>query len=31
MRDDMQQAIDAWRNRELLRMAEHQESPPPTL
>ncbi|HEX8435336.1 hemerythrin domain-containing protein [Archangium sp.] len=29
MRDDMQQAIDSWRNRELLRMAEHQESPPP--
>jgi hemerythrin superfamily protein len=29
MRDDMQQAIDNWRNRELLRMAEHQESPPP--
>jgi hemerythrin superfamily protein len=31
MRDDMQQAIDVWRNRELLRMAEHQESPPPTM
>ncbi|MFL5356887.1 hemerythrin domain-containing protein [Archangium sp.] len=31
MRDDMQRAIDAWRNRELLRMAEHQESPPPTM
>jgi hemerythrin superfamily protein len=29
MREDMQQAIDNWRNRELLRMAEHQESPPP--
>ncbi len=29
MRDDMQQAIDSWRDRELLRMAEHQESPPP--
>ncbi len=31
MRDDMQQAIDNWRNGELLRMAEHQESPPPTV
>ncbi len=31
MRDDMQQAIDSWRNRELLRMAEHQESPPPVM
>jgi hemerythrin superfamily protein len=29
MRDDMQQAIDNWRDRELLRMAENQESPPP--
>jgi hemerythrin superfamily protein len=29
MREDMQQAIDSWRNRELLRMAEDQESPPP--
>ncbi|AKJ00975.1 hemerythrin HHE cation binding domain-containing protein [Archangium gephyra] len=31
MRDDMQQAIDNWRNKELLRMAEHQESPPPAV
>lgn len=31
MRDDMQQAIDNWRNQELLRMAEHQESPPPAV
>ncbi|WP_257453020.1 hemerythrin domain-containing protein [Archangium lipolyticum] len=31
MRDDMQQAIDSWRNRELLRMAEHQESLPPVM
>jgi hemerythrin superfamily protein len=31
MRDDMQQAIDNWRNTELLRMAEHQESPPPAV
>lgn len=31
MRDDMQQAIDSWRNRELLRMAEDQESPPPMM
>jgi hemerythrin superfamily protein len=31
MRDDMQQAIGVWRNRELLRMAEDQESPPPTM
>ncbi|QRN95517.1 hemerythrin domain-containing protein [Archangium violaceum] len=31
MRDDMQRAIDSWRNRELLRMAEHQESPPPVM
>jgi hemerythrin superfamily protein len=29
MRDDMQQAVDNWRNRELLRMAERLESPPP--
>ena len=29
MREDMQQAIDNWRNKELLRMAEHQESLPP--
>jgi hemerythrin superfamily protein len=29
MRDDMQQAVDSWRERELLRMAEHMESPPP--
>ncbi|QRK09085.1 hemerythrin domain-containing protein [Archangium violaceum] len=29
MRDGMLQAIDNWRNSELLRMAEHQESPPP--
>jgi hemerythrin superfamily protein len=29
MREDMQQAIDNWRNTELLRMAEHQESLPP--
>jgi hemerythrin superfamily protein len=27
MRAEMQEAIDSWRNRELLRMAEHQESP----
>jgi hemerythrin superfamily protein len=31
MRDDMQQAIDNWRNKELLRMAEHQESLPPAV
>ena len=31
MREDMQQAIDTWRNTELLRMAEHQESPPPAV
>ncbi|WP_375771125.1 hemerythrin domain-containing protein [Archangium gephyra] len=31
MREDMQQAIDNWRNKELLRMAEHQESPPPAV
>ncbi|HYO54030.1 hemerythrin domain-containing protein [Archangium sp.] len=31
MREDMQQAIDHWRNSELLRMAEHQESPPPAV
>ncbi len=31
MRDDMQQAIDNWRNSELLRLAEHQESPPPVV
>lgn len=31
MRNDMQQAIDNWRNKELLRMAEHQESPPPAV
>ncbi len=27
MRAEMQEAINSWRNRELLRMAEHQESP----
>jgi hemerythrin superfamily protein len=27
MRAEMQEAINTWRNRELLRMAEHQESP----
>jgi hemerythrin superfamily protein len=27
MRTDMEEAITNWRNRELLRMAEHQESP----
>jgi hypothetical protein len=27
----MQQAIDTWRNTELLRLAEHQESPPPAV
>lgn len=27
MREDMLQAVASWRNRELLRMAEHQESP----
>ncbi len=31
MREDMQQAVDNWRNGELLRMAEHQESPPPVM
>ncbi|MFY0525417.1 hemerythrin domain-containing protein [Archangium gephyra] len=31
MREDMQQAIDQWRNTELLRMAEHQESLPPSV
>ncbi|MGZ3458808.1 MAG: hemerythrin domain-containing protein [Archangium sp.] len=31
MRGDMQQAIDSWRNRELLRMAEHQEPLPPAV
>ena len=31
MREDMQQAIDHWRNKELLRMAEHQESLPPAV
>ena len=27
MRAEMQEAINNWRNRELLRLAEHQESP----
>ncbi len=27
MRAEMQEAVNSWRNRELLRMAEHQESP----
>ena len=31
MRDDMLQAIDNWRNQELLRLAERQESPPPAV
>jgi hemerythrin superfamily protein len=31
MREEMEQAIDNWRNKELLRMAEHQESPPPAV
>ncbi len=31
MREDMQQAVDNWRNTELLRMAEHQESLPPSV
>ena len=31
MREEMQQAIDHWRNTELLRMAEHQESLPPSV
>ncbi|MFY0525413.1 hypothetical protein ACN28I_20465 [Archangium gephyra] len=31
MSEDMQQAIDQWRNTELLRMAEHQESLPPSV
>lgn len=29
LREDMGRAIDAWRDRELLRLAEHQQSPPP--
>lgn len=31
MREDMELAVDNWRNKELLRMAEHQESPPPAV
>ncbi len=31
MREDMQQAVDNWRNTELLRMAEHQEPLPPSV
>lgn len=27
MRAEMQEAVNTWRNRELLRLAEHQESP----
>jgi hemerythrin superfamily protein len=27
MRAEMQEAVNSWRNRELLRLAEHQESP----
>ncbi|WPB75170.1 hypothetical protein KYC5002_40010 [Archangium violaceum] len=31
MRDDMLHAIDNWRNKELLRLAEHQGSPSPAV
>jgi len=31
LRGDMQQAIDSWRHRELLRMAERQEPLPPAM